>query len=161
MIYDKLIKKTLFICFLIFFLCLVCVKIFNSKDISSIEVDFYYNHSIVYTDTGRTVSNILNGYYDAKNTYYYKDIKDFGLLNELLKQRAEIIHDEKLKRMYESFVDSLCVVRLNGNQILEYTYSESNDDYCLCNKNLIRRNKVYDSFAKYLIKKILFGRHLL
>ena len=133
---------------------ILMAKTYPSIDYSSIEVDFYYNNSIVYTDTGRSITDILNGYYDIKNRFYYDDVKEFDSLNKLLDQERKIVYNDETKRIYETFVDSLCIVRLNGKQLLEFTYSKSADRYCLCNGDLIERKDVYDRFAEYLIDKL-------
>ncbi|MBR4386297.1 MAG: hypothetical protein IKP51_07230 [Treponema sp.] len=144
----------IFICFFLIGKNILMAKTYSNIDYLSIEIDFYYNNSIVYTDTGRTITDILGGYYDIKNRFYYDDVKEFDSLHKLLNQERRFVYNEETQRMYETFVDSLCIVRLKGKLVLEFTYSESDDKYCLCNGDLIERNDIYDRFAKYLINKL-------
>lgn len=151
---EEMKKFFLFISYIIVFLSFADAEVFSREEIKTIEVQFYYNFTPVYTDTGRSIPDILNGYYEIKKTYYYDDLKDFDSLENLLGQKIEIINDDDLKRLYESFVESFCAVRINEKLVLEFTYSKSKDIYCLCNGNLIKRNKIYDNFIEYLIGRI-------
>lgn len=146
---KKIILYTIGICVL-FCSCMIAKK----DNYSNLELDFYYNATVVYPDTGRSINDILNGYYDIKKHFTYSEISDYNSLDKIFKQKPKIIYDEKLQRIYESNIDCLCVFTLNGKEILNFTYSASDDKYCLSNGKLINRNKVYDGLAQYLIQKL-------
>lgn len=143
--------------FLLYFLTSVYfagAEMFDNDYLKTIEVEFYYNNSISYTDVGRTIPDIVNGFYDIKRVFFYEDLRNFKFLEKILQQTTEIIKDDRLQKQYEKFVDSFCRVRINSKLVIEFTYSKSNDIYCLCNGNLIKRNKIYDDFVEYLIQII-------
>ena len=64
-----------------------------------------------------------------------------------------VINDEK-KNLVNSFVICLCVVKIDSKQILSFTYNDSNSNYCLYNRKLIKRNQIFDSFARFLINNL-------
>ncbi len=56
--------------------------------------------------------------------------------------------------LVNSFVVCLCVAKINSKQILSFTYNDSNSNYCLYNRKLIKRKQLFDSFALFLINNL-------
>lgn len=121
------------------------------KDCNMVEVKFYYNSSNDYPDTGRTEKDIEHGHYLLCKTIKFDNVNDNEYLKNVLTEDPyyEINKSELIK--YKSFVNCLCIIYINNIEKLRFTYSDSDDKYRLCNGKLIRRNKVYDDFCRFIL----------
>lgn len=83
--------------------------------------------------------------------FFYKDLNDFTAAYWIYRKDFTVSEKEYL---VNSFVVCLCVAKINSKQILSFTYNDSNSDYCLYNRKLIKRNQLYDNFARFLINHL-------
>lgn len=118
---------------------------------NDLRIVFYYNSSSLYTDTGRSIEQIINGYYEIRKEFSYDDIKSFDSIEKVLNEKPVFVDDLDRLISRKSFVNCLCVISLGQIEILSFTYDETNDGYALYNGDLIERSKILDDFSKYLI----------
>ena len=138
---------------------LLCLNLYGRnkytyQDLSKIQVDFYYNNPSFYPDVGRSIDDILQGSYEVRKSFFYEDLKEFYPLEKIINTKPEFVNNDEKETLANSFVTCLCVVKIDSKQILLFTYKDSNDDYCIYNRKLIKRNPVFDNFARFLINKL-------
>lgn len=144
----------IFLCLVLFQMNLEGKEMKNQEELNSIKVVLYYNNPSLYTDVKRTFNDVINGKYEIKKEFFIDDLKEFDSLEKLFSIKPSIRKSQESAFNLNSYVTSICVIYINTEKYLSFSYDESDGKYCICNDEIIERNTIYDSFVRYLINKI-------